>query len=29
MLIAQAIEHGMALVSIDAVFDGYGVNRLW
>ena len=29
MLIAQAIEHGMALVSIDSVFDGYGVNRLW
>ena len=29
MLIAQAIEHDMALVSIDAVFDGYGVNRLW
>ena len=29
MLIAQAIEHGMALVSIDSMFDGYGVNRLW
>ena len=29
MLIAQAIEHGMALASIDAVFDRYEVNRLW
>ena len=29
MLIAQAVVHGLALVSIDAVFDGYGVNRLW
>ena len=29
MLVAQAIGHGMVLVSIDAVFDGYGVNRLW
>ena len=29
MLIAQAVAHGLALVSIDAVFDGYGVNRLW
>ena len=28
-LIAQAVVHGLALVSIDAVFDGYGVNRLW
>ena len=29
MLIAQAVVHGLALVSIDAEFDGYGVNRLW
>ena len=29
LLLAQAIRHGMVLVSIDAVFDGYGVNRLW
>ena len=29
MLIAQAVVHGLALVSIEAVFDGYGVNRLW
>ena len=30
MLIAQeAVAHGLDLVSIDAVFDGYGVNYLW
>ena len=29
MLIAQAMERNMALVSKDAEFDGYGVNRLW
>ena len=29
MLIAQAVVHGLALVSIEAVFDGYGVRRLW
>ena len=29
MLIAQAVAHDLALVSIDAVFDGYDVNRLW
>ena len=29
MLIAQAVVHGLALVSTEAVFDGYGVNRLW
>ena len=29
MLIAQAVVHDLALVSVDAVFDGYGVNRLW
>ena len=29
MLIAQAVVRGLALVSIEAVFDDYGVNRLW
>ena len=29
MLIAQAMERNMALVSKDAEFEGYGVNRLW
>lgn len=29
MLIAQAMERNMALVSKDAELDGYGVNRLW
>ena len=29
LLIAQAIEEKMTLVSVDAVFDGYGVSRLW
>ena len=29
MLIGQAVVHGLALVSIDAVFDGYGVGRPW
>ena len=29
MLIAQAVVRGLAFVSIEAVFDGYGVNRLW
>ena len=29
MLIAQAVVHGLALVSTEAVFDGYGMNRLW
>ena len=29
MLIAQAVVHGLAIVSIEAVFDDYGVNRLW
>ena len=28
MLIAQAVVHGLALVSIETVFDGYGVRRL-
>ena len=29
MLIAQAQAHDLQLISIDAVFDEYGVRRLW
>lgn len=29
MLIAQALLEGMALVSNEAVFDPFGVQRLW
>ena len=29
MLIAQALTRGLVLVSRDAVFDGYGVSRMW
>jgi PIN domain nuclease of toxin-antitoxin system len=29
MLAAQALEEQVALVARDAVFDGYGVRRLW
>jgi PIN domain nuclease of toxin-antitoxin system len=29
MLVAQAREEKMALVSNDAVFDGFGVERVW
>ena len=29
MLIAQALAHDLVIVSIDSVFDHYGVNRLW
>ena len=29
MLIAQALARDLVSVSIDAVFDRYGVNRLW
>jgi PIN domain nuclease of toxin-antitoxin system len=29
LLIAQAIEEKLALVSVDDVFDDYGVTRLW
>ncbi len=29
LLIAQAIEEEMELVSIDEFFDDYGVTRLW
>ena len=29
MIIAQALRHDLAIVSIDTTFDRYGVNRLW
>lgn len=29
MLMAQSLVHGLALVSREAVFDQYGVTRLW
>jgi PIN domain nuclease of toxin-antitoxin system len=29
LLIAQAQQENLTLVSLDAVFDGYGVERLW
>jgi PIN domain nuclease of toxin-antitoxin system len=29
ILIAQALAEGMTLVSNEALFDGYGVARLW
>ena len=29
MLIAQALVHDLAVVSVDTVFDRYGVKRLW
>jgi PIN domain nuclease of toxin-antitoxin system len=29
MLIAQAIVEGLPIISVDAAFDAYGVNRLW
>ena len=29
MLIAQALARDLAIVSIDAAFDRYGVNRVW
>ena len=29
MLVAQALAGDLAVVSIDEVFDVYGVNRLW
>lgn len=29
LLIAQAFVEGMSIVSADAVFDSYGVTRLW
>ena len=29
MLIAQALSHNLALVSIEPLFEQYGVRRLW
>ena len=29
MLIAQALIRDLTIVSVDAAFDPYGVNRLW
>ena len=29
MLIAQALAHDLVVVSVDAVFEQYGVKRLW
>lgn len=29
LLIAQSLVENLAIVSIDAAFDRYGVNRLW
>ena len=29
LLIAQTIEEKMTLVSVDEVFDDYGITRLW
>ena len=29
LLIAQAMLEGMALVSNEELFDGFGVSRLW
>lgn len=29
LLVAQAIIDGLAIVSVDAQFDAYGVQRLW
>ena len=29
MIIAQALAQDLPVVSVDKVFDRYGVNRLW
>lgn len=29
LLVAQALQESMAIVSMDTVLDGYGVQRLW
>lgn len=29
MLIAQSLAHDLTIVSVDKVFDRYGVSRLW
>ncbi len=29
VLIAQSLLEGIPLLSVDEVFDGYGVSRIW
>ena len=29
LLIAQILVEGWPLISVDSIFDTYGVNRLW
>ena len=29
LLIAQAMTENLPLVSVDGIFDQYGINRLW
>lgn len=29
LLVSQALEEDMSILSIDAVFDSYGVKRIW
>ena len=29
MLIAQSLAHDLPLVSIESLFDGYGIRRIW
>ncbi len=29
MIVAQALEEKLALISIDAKLDGFGVRRIW
>jgi PIN domain nuclease of toxin-antitoxin system len=29
LLAAQSLEMGIPLISIDAIFDRYGVERIW
>jgi len=29
LLAAQSLELGVRLISLDAIFDGYGVERIW
>ena len=29
MLVAQSLSENMPIISVDLVFDEYGVNRLW
>ena len=29
ILVAQALVEGLSIISIDAIFDQYGVGRIW